>query len=552
TYTLANGTDGVASAVQSLQAGESHNEVFSVQVSDGLGGVATQLVTVTITGSNDAPVLSFATGNAAGAVQEDTTLSVSGQFSAADIDHDATATWSIAGSNTGTYGSIAVDTTGQWTYTLANGTDGVASAVQSLQAGESHNDVFTVQVSDGLGGVATQLVTVTVTGSNDAPVLSFATGDEAGAVQEDTRLSVSGQFSSADIDHDATATWSIAGSNTGTYGAIAVDPTGQWTYTLANGTNGAASAVQALQAGESHEDVFTVQVSDGLGGVDTQLVTVTVTGSNDAPVLGFVAGNEAGAVQEDTTLSVSGQFSAADIDHDATATWSIAGSNTGTYGSIAVDTTGQWTYTLANGTDGVASAVQSLQAGESHEEVFSVQVSDGLGGVDTQLVTVTVTGSNDAAVLSSASVTLSETNAPLTTNGTLTISDVDSPESFQAQTNTAGNYGQFSIGTGGAWTYVADSAHNEFAAGTTYTDTFAVSSADGTLTSVTVHILGTNDAAVLSSASVTLSETNAPLTTAGSLTISDVDSPESFQAQTNTAGNYGQFSIGTGGAWTYV
>ncbi|MBV7550346.1 VCBS domain-containing protein [Pseudomonas sp. PDM26] len=802
TYTLANGSDGVASAVQSLKAGESHNDVFTVQVSDGLGGVDTQLVTVTVTGNNDAPVLGFVTGNEAGVVQEDTTLSVNGQFSSADIDHDATATWSINGSSTGTYGAIAVDNTGKWTYTLANGSDGVASAVQSLKAGESHNDVFTVQVSDGLGGVDTQLVTVTVTGNNDAPVLGFVTGNEAGAVQEDTTLSVNGQFSSADIDHDATATWSINGSSTGTYGAIAVDNTGKWIYTLANGTDGVASAVQSLKAGESHNDVFTVQVSDGLGGVDTQLVTITITGTNDqptltitdptgamnegngaatlsdsgvlsfadldshdvvtvsqtsnndlvwsggtlgaaqaaalvagfsvdpagwtysssenldflragetisfsysvvatddsgtgnavsaaqtvmitltgtndrptltitdptgvmnegngaatlsdsavlsfadldvndavavsqtanhdlvwsggtlgaaqaaalvagfsvdpagwtysssenldflragetisfsysvlatdnsgtgnaisapqtvtitltgtndAPVLSFATGNEAGAVQEDTTLSVNGQFSSADIDHDATATWTINGASTGTYGSIAVDNTGKWTYTLANGTDGVASAVQSLKAGESHNDVFTVQVSDGLGGVATQLVTVTITGSNDAAVLSSASVTLSETNAPLTTGGSLTISDIDSPESFQAQSNTAGSYGQFSIGTGGAWTYVANSAHNEFAAGTTYTDTFAVSSADGTLTSVTVHILGTNDAAVLSADIANLTETNAALTTAGTLTISDVDSAATFVAQTNTVGSYGQFSIGTGGAWTYV
>ncbi|WP_437179758.1 VCBS domain-containing protein [Pseudomonas azerbaijanorientalis] len=554
TYTLANGTDGVASAVQSLKAGESHNEVFSVQVSDGLGGVDTQQVTITITGSNDAPVLSFATGNDAGAVQEDTKLSVTGQFSSADIDHDATATWSIAGTDTGTYGSIAVDNSGQWTYTLANGTDGVASAVQSLKAGESHNEVFSVQVSDGLGGVDTQQVTITVTGSNDAPVLSFATGNEVGAVQEDTTLSVTGQFSSTDIDHDATASWSINGSPTGTYGSIAVDNSGQWTYTLANGTDGVASAVQSLKAGESHNEVFSVQVSDGLGGVDTQLVTVTITGSNDAPVLSFATGNEVGAVQEDTTVSVTGQFSSTDIDHDATATWSINGSPTGTYGSIAVDNSGQWTYTLANGIDGVASAVQSLKAGETQDEVFTVQVSDGLGGVDTQLVTITVTGSNDAAVLSSASVTLSETNAPLTTGGSLTISDIDSPESFQAQSNTAGSYGQFSIGTGGAWTYVASSAHNEFAAGTTYTDTFAVSSADGTLTSVTVHILGTNDAAVLSADIANLTETNAAvdISTTGTLTISDVDSAATFVAQTNTAGSYGQFSIGTGGAWTYV
>uniref|UniRef100_UPI000A1F79DD beta strand repeat-containing protein n=1 Tax=Pseudomonas sp. B28(2017) TaxID=1981730 RepID=UPI000A1F79DD len=449
---------------------------------------------------------------------------------------------------------IAVDSSGQWTYTLANGTDGVASAVQSLKAGESHDEVFTVQVSDGLGGVDTQLVTITVSGSNDAPVLSFATGNAAGAVQEDTTLSVSGQFSSTDIDHDATATWSINGSPTGTYGSIAVDNSGQWTYTLANGTDGVASAVQSLQAGETHNEVFSVQVSDGLGGVDTQLVTVTVTGSNDAPVLSFATGNDVGTAKEDTILSVSGQFNSADIDHGATTSWSINGSPTGTYGSIAVDSSGQWTYTLANGTNGVASAVQSLQAGESHNEVFSVQVSDGLGGVDTQLVTITVTGSNDAAVLSSASVTLSETNSPLTTGGSLTISDIDSPESFQAQTNTAGSYGQFSIGTGGAWTYVASSAHNEFAAGTTYTDTFAVSSADGTLTSVTVHILGTNDAAVLSADIANLTETNAAvdISTTGTLTISDVDSAATFVAQTNTAGSYGQFSIGTGGAWTYV
>ncbi|WP_158703146.1 VCBS domain-containing protein [Pseudomonas chlororaphis] len=554
TYTLANGTDGIAGAVQSLKAGESHDEVFSVQVSDSLGGVDTQLVTVTVTGSNDAPVLSFVSGNDVGSVQEDTVLSVSGQFSSADIDHDASASWSIAGTDTGTYGSIAVDSSGQWTYTLANGTDGVASAVQSLKEGESHDEVFSVQVSDGLGGMDTQLVTVTVTGSNDAPVLSFATGNDLGAVQEDSTLSVSGQFSSADIDHDATATWSIAGSNTGSYGSIDVDSTGQWTYTLANGTDGIAGAVQSLKAGESHDEVFSVQVSDGLGGVDTQLVTVTVTGSNDAPVLSFATGNDLGAVQEDSTLNVSGQFSSADIDHDATATWSIAGSNTGSYGSIAVDSSGQWNYTLANGSDGVAGAVQSLKAGESHDEVFSVQVSDGLGGVDTQLVTITVTGSNDAAVLSSASVTLSETNAPLTTGGSLSVSDIDSPESFQAQTDTLGNYGKFSIGTGGAWTYTADSAHNEFVAGTTYTDTFAVSSADGTLTSVTVHILGTNDAAVLSAGLANLTETNAAvdISTAGTLTISDVDSAATFVAQTNTAGNYGKFSIGTSGAWTYV
>src|SRR5207249_1679982 len=133
-----------------------------------------------------------------------------------------------------------------------------------------------------------------------------------------------------------------------------------------------------------------------------------------------------------------------------------------------------------------------------------------------------------------------ETNlaADISTAGTLTISDVDSPATFVAQAATAGTYGTFAIDAAGAWTYSASSAHNEFAAGSTYTDTFSVASADGTLTSVTINILGTNDAAVLSSDTKNLTETNlaADISTAGTLTISDVDSPGSYVRRAGNAG----------------
>ncbi|MGZ5027202.1 MAG: VCBS domain-containing protein, partial [Methylobacter sp.] len=88
--------------------------------------------------------------------------------------------------------------------------------------------------------------------------------------------------------------------------------------------------------------------------------------------------------------------------------------------------------------------------------------------------------------------------------GTLTISDVDSAATFQAQNATAGSYGTFSIGTDGTWTYKTTSAHNEFSVGTTYTDTFAVKSADGTESSVKVNIAGSNDAPVLVAAPAAL------------------------------------------------
>ena len=41
-------------------------------------------------------------------------------------------------------------------------------------------------------------------------------------------------------------------------------------------------------------------------------------------------------------------------------------------------------------------------------------------------------------------------------------------------------YGTFTLSTAGAWTYTMGSAHDAFAAGTDYTDSFKAVSADGT------------------------------------------------------------------------
>jgi VCBS repeat-containing protein len=183
---------------------------------------------------------------------------------------------------------------------------------------------------------------------------------------------------------------------------------------------------------------------------------------------------------------------------------------------------------------------------------ITVDVVDGTGDQETANTTLDITPANDAAVLSSDTKDLTQTNSVLSTNGTLSITDVDSAATFVAQTGTAGQYGSFSIGADGTWTYVASSAHDEFQAGQTYTDTFTVTSADGTTTTVTVNLTGTNDAAVLSSDTKTLTETDSVLSTNGQLTITDVDSPATFVAQSNVAGQYGTFTVGTDGRWIYV
>src|SRR5205085_94457 len=92
---------------------------------------------------------------------------------------------------------------------------------------------------------------------------------------------------------------------------------------------------------------------------------------------------------------------------------------------------------------------------------------------------------------------------------------------------TAGSYGTFAIDSAGAWTYTASSAHNEFVAGTTYTDTFDVQSTAGTHTSEPDTILGTIDAPLLSADTRNLTETNSAtdISTSATLTVSPLALP---------------------------
>ena len=88
-----------------------------------------------------------------------------------------------------------------------------------------------------------------------------------------------------------------------------------------------------------------------------------------------------------------------------------------------------------------------------------------------------------------------------TTTGTLTDTDVDSPPNtfvaVNSPTATAGGYGTFTMTAAGVWAYALDNDNSvvqALGAGETLTDTFTVTTVDGTAKVVTITINGASDA----------------------------------------------------------
>ncbi|OWF65919.1 hypothetical protein B6A14_09180 [Polynucleobacter hirudinilacicola] len=495
------------------------------------------------------------------------------------------------------YGKFSVDMDGTWTYSMN-------SAYDEFEEGRNYTDSITVTTADG----TTQLITVTIAGTNDAAVISGTS--TASLTETNAALTTTGTLTSTDVDGTANAFIALpstAGNNG--YGKFTMTSGGAWTYT-------ADTANNEFVSGTNYTDSVTVQAADGTN----KTITVTIAGTNDAPVISAVtspvAYTEGGsAITLDSAITLSdsdsSNFNGGSLTVSFTANGTAAdqlaiitsstSDTTPSDGTFSTNTSGGTTtlyynpagaenlFTVgtisSNGANGSALTVNFTSSSVTPAVVEALiekityantsnnpstaartvtfSLNDGDGGstnIGTAEIIVDVTAVNNAAVISGTSTaSLTETNAALTTTGTLTSTDVDgTANAFIALPSTAGNngYGKFTMTSGGAWTYTADTANNEFVSGTNYTDSVTVQAADGTNKTITVTIAGTNDAAVISGTSTaSLTETNAALTTTGTLTSTDVDgTANAFIALPSTAGNngYGKFTMTSGGAWTYT
>ena len=131
--------------------------------------------------------------------------------------------------------------------------------------------------------------------------------------------------------------------------------------------------------------------------------------------------------------------------------------------------------------------------------------------------------------------------------------------SFAPQTATAGTYGTFSLLADGTWTYALLNAQANVQAlrtGDTRAETFFADTVDGSATTVTITINGTDDTAVIAgtdTGAATQDNSKQVLVVNGALTVADPDAGQAgFAAAVQaSAGALGTLQISTAGAWTY-
>jgi len=181
---------------------------------------------------------------------------------------------------------------------------------ESLGAGETATDTFTYTISDGQGGTDTGQVTVTITGVNDAPVITSDGGNATASVNVAENSTVVTTVTATDVDLD-TPTFTITGGADASLFSINT-ATGELTFI--NGPD------REDPDDADTDNAYEVQVTASDGTLtDTQDITVNVTDVDEFDVSTPVDGNgAANAVTENVAAGTLVGVTASATDADAT------------------------------------------------------------------------------------------------------------------------------------------------------------------------------------------------------------------------------------------
>ncbi len=564
-YTVDNNN----ATVEALNDGQSLTDTFTYTMIDAAGASSTTTIVITIDGADDLPfaVVDHATSEEAGGENNATPgTSPTGNVFTNDLTPNGntligvsagvqtTASGNVSSAVIGLYGSIVIDASGVYTYTLND----TLTAVEALRVSGDHlTDVFTYTFEDSLGYIATTQVTVTIDGANDNPIGmdDLALAVESGGVSNSTLgTSATGNVLDNDTDVDdgdtkhvvgvvfggaVSATGSVGAGVDGDFGSVVVNADGTYTYTV----NNALAAVQALRtSSDTLTDIFTYTMEDTAGAMATATLTVTIQGQNDNPVavLDMITAFEAGGTHNGSTGSnPSGNVLLNDTDVDSgdtktvsgvaagvqsTASGNVASVVAGDYGAIQISSDGSYSYVV----DNASATVQALRtSGQSLQDVFTYTVTDTAGATSSTQITVTIQGANDAPVATSDAATAieagGEANGSAGSNPTGNVLsndyDVDAGDTANISgvaagvhstavgsvgSAVAGAYGSIQINSNGTYSYIVDNSNATVQALRLSTDTitdiftYTVQDASGATSStqITITIEGRNDAPV--------------------------------------------------------
>ena len=396
---------------------------ITITVSDGTN-TDTEVVIITITDVNVSPVLTR--GGSQNVISEGTYTNVTDTgytFSATDLDDSDTLTWSMTGSalfsleSTATGGKLQI----------------VANTTFDYDVTAQRTHTLTITVTDSVNTPVTNVVTISISDVNHAPVLT-RTGTTQEVIREgrygsDTDTGFS--FSATDVDTGTTFTYSVSDAvnfkleSTSTGGKLQIVSGRTFDYDVT------AHRVHTI----------TVTVSDGTS-TDTEVVTISITDVNHTPVLSKT-GNQSsineGTFATDTDTGLS--FSATDEDNGTTFTYLVSDSNfklesSSTGGKLQIRSGVSFDY--------------DVTAERNH--TITITVSDG-NTTATEVVTISISNFNYNPVLTrgGSHATLNEGRYQSATNTgfTFTATDADADDSLTFSISDTNNFQIQDTSTGG-------------------------------------------------------------------------------------------------------
>jgi VCBS repeat-containing protein/CshA-type fibril repeat protein len=418
----------------------------------------------------------------------------------------ATTSGSVNTPIAGSYGSLTLDSTGAYTYTL----DNANPAVNALLTGQTLTETYSYTITDADGDTSTTTLKITINGTTDN-IPSIVPVDGNAAITGHISVREAGLTSGADTSETNTGTLTLSAldglasinvggtaitlaqlSNLGTTPITITTPKGTITLTGYNSTanvGGVSTAgtltytytltqVQNTPAATENTDNIALSITNAGGNTVTDTLIVQIvddTPTANADTNSVNEGNTAAAtttsgnVFSGSATDVADRIGADVVANPVTGVAFGTLANTsgnvnspvaGTYGSLTLNATGGYTYTL----DNTNPAVNALLTGQTLTETFSYTITDADGDTSTTTLTITINGFTDstpeitpidgnstetgqATVFEKGLVT--PTDGSQTTTGTISVSTPDGIASVTigGTTFTVAQLATFSVGS---------------------------------------------------------------------------------------------------------